>query len=239
MALQRATTKNVDVERLVKGVIKDEWMLKTGVGGILAAGAIVAVLYNFVFLPLSAALVALMLGYCLRCMRVKAANPDVRLPDWDEWGDLFLSGITWIALQFGIWVFFISLQLIILGLAVSCSYAAKSPVLSVLSLVLGGTVVSLSTLVLWILCAYTMVNFAIEENAKAGLAFLKVARRIVASPGRMFLGFALALGIQVATVAIPCLTIIGIFLIPSAYFIGQIVSSIVLARFWCSCELDE
>ncbi|MBX9723872.1 MAG: DUF4013 domain-containing protein [Candidatus Obscuribacterales bacterium] len=235
----RPSSKNVDVERLLRAVLKDEWMLKTGVGGILAATGIVAILYSFICLPLSAACVALMIGYCLRCMRVKAANPEAKLPDWNEWGDLFLSGITWIALQFGIWVFVLSLQMILMGLAVSCAYTSSSEFLTILWLVRACVTVSASLRFLFVLCAYTMVNFAIEENAKAGLAFAKVAQRLAANPGKLLLGFALAMGIQIAAVLIPCLTLVGVFLVPSAYFAGQMVSAIVLARFWCSCRDEE
>src|SRR5205823_3887761 len=93
--------------------------------------------------------------------------------------------------------------------------------------------------VITVLSAYVMVNFAIEENAKAGLAFGKVTRQFMRTPVQLLYGFLLASGIQILSLAIPCITIVGIFLVPSAYFVGMITSSIVLARHWSVCERIE
>lgn len=229
-------SKNVDVERLVRGVFHDDWMVKTGVGGVLAAGGLVAILYSFSCLPVLAAFFALMNGYCLRCMRVKAADPDCKLPKWNEWGDLFISGITWIALQTGIWLVFGTLQAVVLAVCVGHAFNEKNSTLSLVWTGVGCGLVSISLALLTLLSAYVMVNFAIEENVKAGLAYIKVARSMLKSPDKLAAGFLLALGFQFLSVLIPCLTVIGVFLVPSTYFIGSMVSSIVLARHWCACN---
>lgn len=234
--MARELSKKVDVESLVRGVFRDDWMVKTGIGGVLAAGGLVAILYSFTCLPILAAFWALMVGYCLRCMRLKAANPDCKLPEWNEWGDLFLSGITWIALQTGVWLACLSIQALILAVCVGYAINDKSSTLSLVWCAAGCCLVSITLAVLAILSAYVMVNFAVEENVKAGLAYIKVARSLLRSPGKLICGFLLASGIQFLAVLIPSLTVIGVFLVPSAYFIGTVVSSIVLSRHWNACN---
>lgn len=228
--------KDVDVQRLVEGVFRDEWMVKTGVGGVLSAGGLVAILYSFTCLPLLAALWAVTTGYSLRCMRLKAADCEARLPAWNDWGDLFISGITWIALQTGIWLSFIAAIALIFALCIGYAFNEKSTTLSLVWTIGGSLFVILILTLLSVLSAYVMVNFAIEENARAGLAYLKITRSLLRSPGKLLCGFLLAAGIQLCAIVIPCLTIVGIFLVPSTSFIGSLLSSIVLARHWCACN---
>ncbi len=81
-----------------------------------------------------------------------------------------------------------------------------------------------------------MVNFAVEENLRAGFAYIKVLKCLIKNPAQLFSGFLLAIGIQLGFVLIPCLTIIGVFLVPSSYFAGQVLSSLILARHWAVCQ---
>ncbi|MBX9688214.1 MAG: DUF4013 domain-containing protein [Candidatus Obscuribacterales bacterium] len=225
-------SKPVDIEKIVKTLMGDEWMVKCGIGGVLAAAALVAILYSFLCLPIFVACEALMIGYCLRCMRQKAANPESKLPEWNEWGDLFASGITWIALQTGIWLFFGSIQGLILAFCCGFAFNEKSPDLSSVWTIAGCGVVSLAVAIMSALSSYTMVNFAIEENKKAAFSFIKVARAFLKYPTHLGGGFLLATGIQWLSVIIPCITLIGVFLVPSSFFVGQVLSSIILARHW-------
>ena len=227
--------KNTDIDRLIKGLFSDDWMVKTGVGGVLSAGALVAILYSLYCLPIFAGFSALAIGYCLRCMRVKAADPEAKLPQWNDWVDLFLSGITWIALQTGIWLSGCCLLAVLLLACLNVAFMEKSSTLSLVWTLSGCTFVFMALALMSLLSAYVMVNFALEENARAGLAYGKVARCLVRSPGRLACGFLLATGIQYLAVIVPCLTVVGIFLVPSSCFAGSIVSSIVLARHWCVC----
>jgi hypothetical protein len=235
------TNENVDIKRLVSGVFVDDWMVKTGVGGMFAAAILVCVLYSlsflsFTLLPLVAAFSALTIGYCLRCMRLKATDPEAKLPPWNEWGDLFMSGITWIALQTGIWLAVYTAQAIVLTICLSYALNEKSLNLSYAWTILGCGYVSVSLFLMFLLTSYLMVNFAIEENVKAGLAYVKVVQVVLRAPVKLVAGFLLASGIQCLAIVIPCLTVVGVFLAPSACFIGSMVSSIVLARHWCACN---
>lgn len=228
------------METLVRGVFRDEtWMAKIGIGGIVAAGSLVAILYNFVFLPVFAALLAVLIGYYLRCIRTKIADPAAKLPEWNEWGDLFMSGITWLALQTGAWGLVLTLNFILLVFASTFALAEKSSALSQIWTI-GACVISiLSCTLMAFVSSYLMVNFAVEENIKAGFAYIKVIRSIIANPLALLSGFILASGMQSLSVIVPCATIIGIFLIPSFYFIGQVLSSLILALHWSQVNQSE
>lgn len=229
-------SKTIDLDHLTRGFFKDEWMVKAGVGGVMAAAALLAFLYSYVCLPISVALWALMIGYCLRCIRHKAANPDCKLPDWNEWGDLFMSGVTWIALQTGVWALIGSIAFFALAYCIGLSFNEKNSALSTVWIALGVSFYFSSIFATALISTYTMANFAIGENAKAGLAFIKVTRSIFANPDKLLAGFLLAQGIQSLAVLLPCITVIGVFLVPSVFFIGQILSALVIARHWSACN---
>lgn len=233
-------SKSVDIQYLVKNIFADrDWMVKTGIGGVIAAASLVAILYNYIFLPVCAALWAVMVGYWLRCMRHKCADVESKLPEWNEWGDLFMSGITWIAIQSVIFALTVAVSGLILVNSTGIAFLEKSTRLSFLWIVLPCMFVFVSSAILSLTSAYTMVNFAVEENAKAGLAYRKIVRRLLKFPRVLITGFLLATGIQWLSIILPCLTIIGVFLIPSSFFIGQVVASVVLARHWTATESIE
>jgi len=226
----------VDIERLVRGVFRDEWMAKTGIGGVLTAAGLVAILYSFSFVPITVACWALIFGYALRCMRVKIANAEAKLPDWNDWGDLFLSGLTWIALQSIVWALFGLVASLCLLFFVAFAFNLNNAALSI-ALSVGSSILFLASIALMaVLSAYVMVHFSLEENARAGLAYIKVAQDLCKSPRELISGFILASSIQFLFVAIPCITIIGIFVLPSSYFVGTLISAVVLARHWSSCN---
>ena len=60
-------------------------------------------LQNALFLPVALALCGLLNGYVMRVIRTRSANPRCDMPEWDNWMDLWMSGITWISVVFS-WV---------------------------------------------------------------------------------------------------------------------------------------
>ena len=234
-----SSLEDLNVNRLLRSLFADDWVFKTGIGGILGAGSIVAGLYSFMCIPIVAALWALMIGYCLRCIRFKVLNPDCRLPDWNDWGDLFLSGITWMAFQTIVWTFVCGIAFGIIFFSGAYAVVAKTSVESNVEVILGCIIASMILFKAAFLSAFVMVNFAIEENASAGFSYIKVAQRIWAEPQKYLSGFMLAMGLQWGAIIFPCLTIVGVFLIPSTYFVGQATSAAVLARTWSTTPLTE
>ncbi|MBX9568427.1 MAG: DUF4013 domain-containing protein [Candidatus Obscuribacterales bacterium] len=235
----KSSLEDLHVDRLLRTLLSDDWIFKTGVGGMLVAGSIVAGLYSYMCIPIVVALWALIIGYSLRCMRYKMMNPDCKLPDWGDWGDLFLSGITWVALQTFLWVMIAGIAFGIMILCSAYAIGTKNPVESNIDVILGCLLIGFIYFMFSVLSAYLMVNFAQEENTGAGMAFRKVARRILAEPLKYLSAYFLAVGIQWASFIVPCITIVGVFLLPSAFFIGQAASAAVLGRAWASTASTE
>jgi hypothetical protein len=146
-----------------------------------------------------------------------------------------MSGITWIALQTAVFLVSNTIFAIILGICTGNAFNTKSELHSFLWILLGSVLVLPTSAFIALVSSYTMVNFAVEENLLAGLAYIKVLKSLLKNPAHLLSGFLLALGIQLGFVLIPCLTIIGVFLVPSSYFAGQVLSSLVLARHWAVC----
>ncbi len=223
----------MDVDRAVKDVFaENEWMVKTGIGGILTAGSTIALLYHFACLPVAVACWAVMIGYILRVIRQKVADPKAKLPLWNDWGDLFISGITWIAFQFILWILTLSICIFAVVFCSMRAAAAGSSWETVMWSALGPLLLAVTCGNLAYVSSYLMVNFAVEENSIAAISYLKIMKRIARHPLHYYTGFMLATGVQWAAVLVPAATMIGLFVIPSTYFIGQIAGAAILARYW-------
>lgn len=229
-----APLATVSVDDAVKGLFKDrDWVNKTGIGGILAAAAVVAGLYHFACLPIVVACWALMVGYTLRVMRTNVADPKAKLPEWNEWGDLFLSGITWIAFQSIVWALMVMTTLVALSFCTMSASAPLAPDWQTMLWSIGAVVLpALTCLNLGYVATYVMVHFAVEENSKAAMAYMPVMNRMARHPAHYLTGFLLAIGIQWIAVILPAVTVVGLIVMPSCYFIGQVLSAVILAAFW-------
>lgn len=221
-----------DVGQLMRSLMADDWMPKTGLGGLLSGAAIISILFNFVCLPLFAALWALTIGYCLRCIRLKLSDSEAKLPDWSDWGDLFMSGITWLALQTGTWIICAAINFTVLVFCITCGFGEKNEIAS-MSWAIGGMLfVFINSALVTLYSSYLMVNFAVEENIAGGFALRKVSTAIILAPKRLISGFLLALGIQWLMTVIPSSTIIGVIFAPQMYFASQLISALILAQHW-------
>lgn len=228
------------VNESVRSTFADpNWMFKTGIGGIFTAMSLVAVLYSLFGIPIMAALLALNTGYNLKLMREKSRNPaNDGLPEWSDWGDLFLSGMTWIALQTCIWLIGILIAFAVVILVSIQAYGLKSSIESTVFMGAGCVAASAILLLLGFSSSFLMVHFAQEENAQAGFAYIYVLKKLFAHPKHYFLAYVISVGVQWASIIIPILSVLGIFLIPSAVFAGQLLSSTLLARAWTAGKLS-
>ena len=208
-------------------------MFKTGIGGMIIAGGIILVMLTPLALPISLALYSLICGYNLRVIRYKALNPECKLPDWDEWMELFISGLTWLAIQFG-------LALIPLSILTASLLAADAT--GTIKIASGSaflTWAATTTLLMVTICTalslltpLLMVNFAIEERVSAGFSFFKVGARIAGNPKEVLVTWLLAIGIGWCSILLPVVSLIGIFFIPSTIFIGHVVCATLYAQLW-------
>lgn len=223
----------VDANLALKTFLDDsEWMFKTGVGGTINAICLVLSLASPYCVPVVVALMSLNNGYVLRVARVKASGLESKLPSWNEWLDLLISGLTWQAIQFG-------LLLVPLTAGTVCLLVgAASGAIKVSSPLFGpwAFTASFATFVCWalmsLLSRFMMINFAIEERVQAGLAVGAALKRIHRNAGAFIAVWLLSMGLQMAALILPAFTVIGIFLIPSSLFVAEMLSASIAAQVW-------
>lgn len=233
LANKTSQQRQININESLRLLFSDEnWMFKTGMGGISIASSLVVLLYTLASIPFVAACFALNTGYNLRLMRQQTVSTETKLPEWNEWGDLFISGLTWIALQTCIWLLGTFVCLAFMLFCSAQAYVQDSLWISSIWLGCGILASVLLTLALSFTSSFLMVHFAQEENARAGLAYLYVIKKLSKQPRRYFAIYLVSLGIQMASVLLPILSIVGIFLIPTSIFAGQLASSTLIAKTW-------
>ncbi|HEY9712958.1 MAG TPA: DUF4013 domain-containing protein, partial [Chroococcales cyanobacterium] len=90
------------------------WRSKTLIGGLLNFGAFMALCLHRILIPVAFLFMAVVIGYQLRVMRTKMVDANAVLPKWDDWADLCISGLTWIAVVCGQAMVVISVATIVL-----------------------------------------------------------------------------------------------------------------------------
>ncbi len=207
-------------------------MFKTGMGGILNACCMVLTGANPIFLPMALAIIALTCGYLLRIIRVKVADPKAPLPTWNNWAELFVSGLTWLVIQFG-YIAVLAVTVVILSLAAAYAGAFSQmnnvgAVWAVFSLL----VLSFASLAISFITPFAMVNFAVCEQVSAGFALKTITAHIKANKKAFLLAWILSTGIGWLSVALPIASVLGIFLMPTTVFIAYLFSALIAAQAW-------
>jgi hypothetical protein len=225
----------LDADGALKQYTSDpDFMYKTGLGGVLTAacfltGAMAG--QGLLVLPVALAFAAVITGYLLRVVRSRVKKPDgKRLAEWNEWMDLFMSGITWLAVQFGINVLGFSLISLFVVLA---AYAVRAQGANALAIV-EVTLLAVLLTIFWLhfITTFLWVNFAVEERVGGALAIRKVLGMIRANPLQFLTAWALSSALYLAALLIPSLTFIGIFIVPTTTFAAQLIGANLLAQLW-------
>jgi len=239
--MARARRKaELDADLAWSGFFKDaDWMFKVGIGGTINAAALVLAVAHPLFIPVVCALFAVVSGYLLRLIRFKMLDPECKLPPWDDWLELIVSGMTWLAIQFGYYLAVASTitTTLLIG-AGSGRVTAHSPEFVPWALISIFLVAAISLTVSFI-SPFLMVNFAVEERIAAGFALRKVYRRTRNNPRNMLLAWLLSTGLLWAAAVLPALTLIGIFFLPSTVFIAQVLSAVLATQVWGSDKQDS
>lgn len=217
-----------------------DWMFKTGVGGALYFSAFVILMLgiqsgNLVILPACFCLWAMICGYVLRTIRQKIAEPQSKLPEWSDWQDLFISGMSWIAITTGfvITLIAVSTTAFIILIAVMMKTPSNQGILLACITILG---IATLAYAFNFFVSMLMANFAAEETMLSGFAYLKVLKKLSKNPGDFVVAWLLGMGIQFLAFIIPVVTIIGIILVPMTTFISQVISAGLIAQAWAESE---
>jgi len=235
----QASTYKLAPQQALKAITKDpEWTMKAGVGGLLYAMALVMVLLNPLFFPVSICLLALIQGYCVTLVHRTALETEEKLPDWKGWGELFIAGLTWMAIS-SVRIF-IELVILLGALVIASLYAPDS----VLSHRFAPWAIGLWTFLVIFLATtsffstYLFASFSAQQDTKAAFALREISRRTAKYPTEMLKGWLLSLGVFGIGVVAPLITVVGAFLLPSTTFIAQILSAQILAQVWRNTRPD-
>lgn len=231
---------HLDPDLAVKAFFRDpQWLFKTGIGGFLNVVSFILCVLSYLFIPVAFLIWGVVTGYVLRAARMHVNNPADKLPEWNDWMDLLISGMTWMAIYTGQLLFFFSVlsTLMLSGLLTGMVNAANPHNLQWSF----GTLYGLTILALMVAfnSAYLMINLAQEEKLSAAFAVNLIINKVMARPADLLLAWLLSVGIQLAALILPALTVVGMFFLPSIWFAGQVLSALVLAQAWSAVTRED
>lgn len=231
------------------------WTVKVGLGGILNAICLLivgAVPMSPWYVPIALAVWALVNGYLLRAAKALQEDPAplpakepgpavMQYPEWNQWGDLLFGGLTWVAVQFG-WTVLaaipVTIATILSGVGAGM-YANNIVAVTVLTATVGLTVL-FAFLGTHLLLSYLMLNFAAEEKLSAAFNVPRVVSYLIRAPKALFTAWILAFQLQLVSVVLPAMTILGILFVPSTFFAAQLLGISIMAQAWRGCvEQDK
>jgi len=228
--------QKLDPNSALKSIFADEqWLVKTGIGGMAYAASLLLLMLNFFMLPLSIILVACSQGYLLRCMRTEYANSGPLLPGWGNPLDLFMSGLTGIAIQsllIAVAVFITvmlgSIFTVHILPQINAHYSVQYLAMGIALIIL----IALLWIGTWFVLNYLMVNLAIEETSAAGFALNSVLKKASQDPLEFIAAWITGEGLKQIAIWLPVVTVFGAFLLPSTLFIAQIAAAKMAAQVW-------
>jgi Protein of unknown function (DUF4013) len=212
-----------------------EWIFKTALGSLLVCSALLLIFSGKFFLPLlpvAFLIWAVVQGYILRVIKVVIKGSGCTLPAWDDWLELVVSGLTWLAIVTGQLMVMVSVAT--LSLLIGGKYGLVNPfaphfktwfLISVLAL-------SLTTFMTSFFFPLLMANFAEQEKVLSALSMSEALKRLMRRPREYFTVWLLNVGIFWLAVILPALTMIGIIIIPLALFLTSTINAIMLAQVW-------
>lgn len=239
MMIEKETPSYLDPNQAVKAFFSDpQWLFKTGIGGFFNVLSFILCAINYMLIPVAFLLWGLVTGYVLRAARMHMLNADSKLPEWNDWVDLLISGLSWMAIYTGQMLFFFSVfsTLMLVGLSTNMINALNPHNMQWAF----GTLYGLSSLAMMLSfnASYLMINLAQEEKLSGAFAINTLFAKLSARPVDFIFAWILSIGIQMAAIVIPALTIVGMFFWPSIWFAGQVLSALVLAQAWKSVSIQ-
>jgi Protein of unknown function (DUF4013) len=215
-----------------KDFLKDpQWVLKTTIGSLVNALALLCFAINPALIPLTFLLCGISTGYILRSIRGSIAGQQ-DMPPWSDWLDLTISGLSWLSITFGFYLFAMSIFLISLLAAAALGVHhvqnansliwAQSTYQCLYWLVIGQN----------FFLAILMVNFAEEEKMAAGFAWCKAAKRILKAPFLLVTAWLAGSALVGLAVLVPSLTLVGSLTTPFFYFLAQVIAGRLMGQTW-------
>jgi hypothetical protein len=237
----------LDPNRAFAVFFKDpDWKLKAGLGAVLNASTLSVVASGAVVLPLvpiAFLILAAVQGYTLRVIRNQLKSDFVSdkdsvelLPKWNDWLDLMISGLTWLAIVCSQWI--VIFLIVSAALFIGQHYGALNAQSSSFKpwFLATSTAVSLSVFFASFFLPLLMVNFAEQEKVTAALAVDEAFVRLKRRPLDFIAVWMINLGLFTLGLLVPAITVVGIFFVPLVQFIIGTISAIMLAQVWKSAK---
>lgn len=238
MKLAQNELIGLDPDEAVQGIFKDpDWRLKTTIGGLVSITSLVFVLLARelpIVVLFSICLWAVNIGYVLRAVRTRLKDPLAVLPKWDDWGDLFVSGMSWMAVTTAIGILFLGLSMT--ELLISAVFSAQKAYSDNFVFWSSATIIGITITHMFFsfVLSIVMINFAEEERMLSAFAYIKAARRFSKRPGDFIAAWLLGIGIQWMTFIFSIVTVIGIIFLPPFMFAAQVVAALLMGQAWRS-----
>jgi hypothetical protein len=241
-----ADSDGLDPNRAFALFFKDpDWKIKAGLGAVLNAGTLSVVASGAVVLPLvpiAFLILAAVQGYTLRVIRNELKSDNLQdqslelLPKWNEWLDLMISGLTWLAVVCSQWIviFLIVTGALFIGQhygALNAQSTSFKPWFLATSMA-----VSVSVFFASFFLPLLMVNFAEQEKVTAALAVDEAFARLKRRPLDFLAVWMINLSLFTLGLIVPTITIFGIFFVPLVLFIIGTINAIMLAQVWKSAK---
>jgi Protein of unknown function (DUF4013) len=212
-----------------------EWKFKTALGSLLVCTALLLIFSGRFFLPMlpvAFLIWAVVQGYILRVMRAVIKGSESTLPVWNDWLELIVSGLTWLAIVTG--QLMVMASVVTISLLIGGKYGLVNPfaphfkawfLVSLMAL-------SATAFMTSFFFPLLMVNFAEQERVLSALSMSEAMKRLMRRPREYFTVWLLSLGIFWLAVILPALTVFGIVLIPLGLFLTNTINAIMLAQVW-------
>ncbi|HEY9776056.1 MAG TPA: DUF4013 domain-containing protein [Planktothrix sp.] len=204
-----------------------DWGAKTATGASFNAIAILLVMLHSLLLPVSVLLWSVVCGYMLKVMR---SEPSGKLPEWSEWSETAISGMTWFAAATGFFLIVLSAFTVSFMVGIGRGWLSAHSTKFLPWSISTFALLFLLTLFISLLTAFLQVNMAQEERMPAAFAVRKVLTRFRRRGREMFVAWLLAVGLNFVAVLIPMCTILGAFLVPASSFMASAISATILAQ---------
>ena len=232
MSAQIKVVRHLDPNLAVKTFFADpEWVFKTFIGSTFNALSLLAVALNQAWtLPLSVLLCAMVCGYMLKVMRSDVSSTARKLPEWRDWVDIIISGLSWIAVATGFWLIVLSILTVSFIVEVVQGSGIAHDPRFITWAVTTFTLVFVVSLFVSLLTCYLQVNLAQEERMPAAFALRKVTQKFRKKGTEMLEAWLLSIALNSLAIIIPVCTIFGICLIPVTSFIASTISATMLAQ---------
>jgi hypothetical protein len=227
------TPMHLNPDAAVRTFFKDpEWRMKVAIGATINAVSVLVLFFTPMLFPVVVCMWAISCGYLLKVIRAGAGGG--KLPEWRDWLELLISGLTWFAALTAFFFLWLSIPTVsfIWAAAAGATYAPNDQFLTwacatfTLTFCLG--------LFVHLIVTFLQANLAEEERMPAAFALFKITQRIRSHGDVLVRAWLLSIGLISVSILVPVCTIFGAFMLPTTLFIASTISATMIGQAWAA-----